>query len=674
MGPFCGAFADVVALALRCGHRVADKEVRNELLITARLLAEDPGSRAGLRAAGLADTALAIAVHPEMGPPPSDGAVKPFAMTTAPQDFEMKRLAWLLVAELSDDEIGIAVARKGFLACALAFLSPFGGGVSPSAAAAAAGGVAVTWWSRSQLRDLQELALRLLTRLAPLCPVEMATLGACNAAVAVISAASPADDGLRAAAISLAVQLAAMEGFVGRLGGAGGVEAALRAFEGEVGELSGRGGWCGGSVGGGHTSHGGVVLGDSGYGHGYFSDEISGDFVDTPRSGAGGRGVLPGTSEDPVRLGAAALLAALCRGHGGNARAFRKAGGVVAIKGGIDAMAATDAAVPIALAAATLSALWRCVVFDAKNCAHFLAAGGMESLLNLLQTCHPTLRPVLLSVTADILENPKTHLFFHEWRSAGCATAAPAPVPAGTQGVTLVLNLWRTEEFKTGVVRGDGVIANATRPLAGTLDAAKSSGEALGGTYTMLSKARAAEAERTAEAARRGVDGIMSRVFAVCSLLGFDNLRRSAAHADALTLLTVERYVDFKEGEVWEDTRAVFEAEGMVPTGRDRQAIAEAIATAHATAGALAESQRVMVAVQVAAAAAAEAEYYVEMRRQHATEADARTYKKDRSSLTMKERLGIKLKKEEMLARSFRPSEEDGDARGERKGGSEQHN
>jgi hypothetical protein len=190
----------------------------------------------------------------------------------------------------------------------------------------------------------------------------------------------------------------------------------------------------------------------------------------------------------------------------------------------------------------------------------------------------------------------------------------------------------------------------------------------------MLSKARAAEAERTAEAARRGVDGIMSRVFAVCSLLGFDNLRRSAAHADALTLLTVERYVDFKEGEVWEDTRAVFEAEGMVPTGRDRQAIAEAIATAHATAGALAESQRVMVAVQVAAAAAAEAEYYVEMRRQHATEADARTYKKDRSSLTMKERLGIKLKKEEMLARSFRPSEEDGDARGERKGGSEQHN
>jgi hypothetical protein len=171
----------------------------------------------------------------------------------------------------------------------------------------------------------------------------------------------------------------------------------------------------------------------------------------------------------------------------------------------------------------------------------------------------------------------------------------------------------------------------------------------------MLSRGRAAEAERAAAAARRGADGIMSRVFAVCSLLGFDNLRRCAAHQDALTLSTVERYVDFKEGQVWEDTQAMFAAEGMVPTGPDRQAIATAIAAAHATAGELAESQRAMVAAQTAEQRAAEGVYYEDMQRQHAAEADARTYKKDRSSLTMKERLEIKLKKEEMLARSFKP-------------------
>jgi hypothetical protein len=48
-------------------------------------------------------------------------------------------------------------------------------------------------------------------------------------------------------------------------------------------------------------------------------------------------------------------------------------------------------------------------------------------------------------------------------------------------------------------------------------------------------------------------------------------------------------------------------------------------------------------------------EYYAEMRRQKAAEAEARIYKKDRSNLTMKERLEAKLKKEEMLARSFKP-------------------
>jgi hypothetical protein len=46
----------------------------------------------------------------------------------------------------------------------------------------------------------------------------MALLGACDAAVAVMAVGSPADSGTRAAAISLAIQLAALEGFVGRLG------------------------------------------------------------------------------------------------------------------------------------------------------------------------------------------------------------------------------------------------------------------------------------------------------------------------------------------------------------------------------------------------------------------------------------------------------------------------
>lgn len=51
---------------------------------------------------------------------------------------------------------------------------------------------------------------------------------------------------------------------------------------------------------------------------------------------------------------------------------------------------------------------------------------------------------------------------------------------------------------------------------------------------------------------------------------------------------------------------AMFEAEGMKPTGVDRQAIEEGIATAEATAGELAERQRAMVAAANDDAAAAE--------------------------------------------------------------------
>jgi hypothetical protein len=114
---------------------------------------------------------------------------------------------------------------------------------------------------------------------------------------------------------------------------------------------------------------------------GYFVDDGS-EGYNIPRGGGGG--VEPGTSEDPVKLGAAALLAALCGGHVGNSRLFRKAEGVAVVKTAVDALALTDPAVLIGFGAAVLGAVWRCVVPDVKNCAHFLACGGMESLLNLL--------------------------------------------------------------------------------------------------------------------------------------------------------------------------------------------------------------------------------------------------------------------------------------------------
>ena len=297
-------------------------------------------------------------------------------------------------------------------------------------------------------------------------------------------------------------------------------------------------------------------------------------------------------------------MAALCDGDERNFRAFRRLDGTSALKDAVDATAATDSAVPISYGAATLHAVWRCVVPDAKNRARFVAAGGIGSLLNLMTACRAALRPATLSLLADILENPKTHLFFHEWRSAGTRRSI---APAGTRGITLVLDTWRAEEARLGLTRGDGVIANPERPLAGTPRLAKPRVTRDEHPRATLSRRREETERRFDDAARLDADGIFTRVFAVCSLLGFDALRRTCGVADAVTLAAVERFVDFKEGEVWEDTRDIFEREGMFPVGPDRQTIDEAIATARACAEELAATQRDMVEEDRAAAAEEEA-------------------------------------------------------------------
>ena len=166
-------------------------------------------------------------------------------------------------------------------------------------------------------------------------------------------------------------------------------------------------------------------------------------------SGARGGSARPIRSEDPLRLGARALLTALCES---DARALpdasqsRRGRHVEAVRGrrggdgrsGSYSARGDDAERGVAVHRP-----------DGKNRATFVAGGGMGSLLDLAARCAETLRPATLSVLADILEEPKTHLFFHEWRSAGGGQARRL-APAGAPAITLVLNLWRAEEEKIG--------------------------------------------------------------------------------------------------------------------------------------------------------------------------------------------------------------------------------
>jgi hypothetical protein len=121
-----------------------------------------------------------------------------------------------------------------------------------------------------------------------------------------------------------------------------------------------------------------------------------------------------------------------------------------------------------------------------------------------------------------------------------------------------------------------------------------------------------------------------------------------------LTLETVERYVDFKEGEMWEETEEMFREEGMRPVEADRQHMEASIAEAKDTALELRDVQRGMLAEEEEKARQLEAEFYEQMRLQKEREEAHRWYRRDMSKLTMKERLTARLAKADIIDGSFR--------------------
>ena len=671
---FFAAFADALARATRDAHGDADKDLRNELFVAAHLLAERGGAwRARFRETRvIVDVAVAASTIPEWHDAHASKRVHPSACASParPRDFEMKRLAWTLVAELAADEAGAeeTLGEDGgvFVAALLAHLAPLAGFPDHAGARGAAEAIERRW-SDAQRADLQTLALRCLARLAPVTMDALAAAGAVETAIAAAAdercASHDAPDERRAAALAF-LERAARSGaaLAARIGGSAvAVEAALRALDpGRAVSQFPRGGGVGEGEGG----------GGSGEEERNFFRSLDARSRGTLR---GGRVTLapgatafseirPRVADDPASLAACALLAALCDGDPRNFRALRRAGGVLVLLRATQGLVATDAAVPIAFGAATVRAVWRCVVPDAKNRAVFVAEGGVGALLDAACRCHAALRPVILSALADILENPKTHLFFHEWRSTAPRAAL---APAGAQAVTLVLNLWRVEARRDGA-ESSRDLETGEPGAPGALASLEDSG--LNTAYVHVRRARAdADARALAAAARAGrhagegdaaraaaAESTRARVFAVCSLLGFEHLRRTCSRADAATLAAVERYVDLREGETWARTERIFAEEGTFPVGPDRAAMDAALDAAAESRRALAAAVSAYDAEARAEAAAAEAAAHDEARERWEAEEAARWYRGDKTKLTMRERLANGVKHEAMLRSSFK--------------------
>lgn len=126
---------------------------------------------------------------------------------------------------------------------------------------------------------------------------------------------------------------------------------------------------------------------------------------------------------------------------------------------------------------------------------------------------------------------------------------------------------------------------------------------------------------------------------------------------DRATLAGIEAYVKFKQGEFWQDLEAELAAAGVEPVEEDTIRIASGIESAEFLAEVVRTNQRLILRERIEKETEAENAFYESKKTQAMQEQEAKTFKKDRTKLTMAERKAAKNAKEEMLRASHRRNE-----------------
>eukprot|EP00899_Mesostigma_viride_P002503 jgi/Mesvir1/12253/Mv00470-RA.2 len=529
-GELVGVLAELLAEMFSGGYRQADKELRNELLLVAHLLSK---ARVNMEAARetLLPLLVAAAVTPEILP--FGDIIKPFALTTEPEDYEMKQLTWAVVGACckADTQSLEYAVEGGFVACLLSYIDPVH--------LDAPGGVH-SKWSRGQLRTLQAQALTLLIQLIPAKPSVLYEGGASDTPdgrsedrvmlILRFAQAMAADTGsatvttsitgtltLQTLALRLLLACCPLLTCQGRLGDLGAVPVCLELF----------------------------------------SD---------PRNATA------------VRMLGAQLVSALCKAHDDNQRLLRKADGLRILTEELCALAKMEPATSLFMTVAVVDCTWNCILNNRRNLARFIAAGGLDALLTLLEATSEQAKPLLLGCIADILENPKSHVFFHEWRSSHDADIGAAH---------LILELWRAEERRREMVTDSGVLANARNPFEGGL---KKEEAFLREFSTGFRSAARRQTDKMVDRAKEKGD-IMSKVYAVFKALGFRSLKHASLR-DAATLCAVENYVRIRHGEVWHKVADELQAEGIKPVSVDMARIRAGMRVAEDVAAAVIAAQK----------------------------------------------------------------------------------
>ncbi|XP_052820058.1 cilia- and flagella-associated protein 69-like [Mya arenaria] len=238
---------------------------------------------------------------------------------------------------------------------------------------------------------------------------------------------------------------------------------------------------------------------------------------------------------------------------------------------------------------AAVDCVWCSIVGCYSTEDYLLEKEGIFLLIDLLEACPKNMHNLILGCLLDLCENPKTIHHVLTWRGKENSSAAH-----------LFCETWRGEERDLGVKRdGNGAIADVHKPLMGSLQDIK-------GVIPL-------PASCLSQAIVDVSENMRAKIYSTFCKIGFTDLPGLTVE-DHITLTVIEKYLDFKMGEVWTEIISELEQEQVRPTTPDLEAV-EAISRAiENRAEIVAGTQQELLEAQNSQDTLNEQEFYAEIR------------------------------------------------------------
>lgn len=223
---------------------------------------------------------------------------------------------------------------------------------------------------------------------------------------------------------------------------------------------------------------------------------------------------------------------------------------------------------------------------------YFLEKEGVFLLFDLLEVCPKNMHNLIMGCLLDLSENPKTINHVLTWRGRDSSSATH-----------LLCHIWRKEEVEIGCKRDvHGAITDVAKPLMGRIQDER-------GTVSLPAKCPSQAIVDVSENMR-------AKIYSLFCKVGFTDLPGLTVE-DHVTLVTIEKYLDFKMGEVWTETMKELEVENVRPVTPDAEAMEAITRAIEERAQIVTSTQSELMEAQRNQDILDEQEFYAEIRENH---------------------------------------------------------